>query len=329
MSEIFTANRHAIRICLSGDDPKYDRTIDIFPDRLKPGPGASQQDMILTLIAMGDHLEFGRYGGTHFLSAITDLGLTHPHGTYLSGAILCTDGFDADAPCVRFQDGTVHLPGGSKHPISDFAPRAYNPQIDQQVSQYLRDLKAKIPPNPVMSLVAGIAERIFPMPYTKKLETTRLKLCLLIAARAARLVQSAKTPAGKAGAEAACSSANDLINGLDWTWIAEPDRGYLPQTRSLGPKWAEIRGACDPELLQVGRDIHDALKDFDEDNISADVAIDPDCGSYSAHERIAFRSLLLQLDQAIMTCVPAHHLKPRAAKHAEQLLASADAEEGA
>jgi len=298
-----------------GRDDAQAYILDIFPHRLHPASGATREDMILTLIAMLDGVSQCSFFGTHDLNPLTIQSLDHPHGCFERGAVLCTPGTDETAQQVYIKAGHhIELWDGRRFELKAFAPTAYSPNVARNQQSQIRGLLMDISGDPIRALVIGMVDEMLPVPYDEDIFQGPLEICLHVAARAARLVQSRQGAAGTAGAHSGLEGAARLLRTLDAQWICPPDRGWCPDQRLKSPLWDEVRGSVNHTLVVAGREIARSLADLAPGTITNHAAIHGDDKDLSNHQRLEVKRVIKRLDLTIEDTVPVSFLKPAAAK---------------
>jgi len=289
--------------------------LDIFPHRLHPASGFTREDMVLTLIAMLDGVSMRSFYGTHDLNALTHQSLEHPYGRFEQGSILCTPGTDETAQQVHIKAGHhIELWDGRRFDLGAFAPTPFGPNEARNQQSQMRGELMDITGDPIRAIVIGMVDEMLPIAYDKDIHQGPLEICLQVAARAARLVQSRQGAAGVAGAHSSLEGSARLLRALDAHWICPPDRGWCPDQRLKSPLWDEVRGAMNHTLVSAGREIAQSLQDLEPGIITNHAAIHGDDKDLSNHQRLEVKRVIKRLDLTIEDTVPVSFLKPAAAK---------------
>lgn len=304
------------RICVTGGRGDTQAFIlDIFPHRLHPAEGFTREDMILTLIAMLDGMIHRSFYGTHNLSLLQQEALEHPMGVFGRSCVIGTPGSDDTAQQVVVNDGfSIHLWDGRSFDLGDFAPTPFTNIEARNAQISMRNLLLDIRHDPIMGLVVGMVDELLPAKYDKDIHKGPLEVCLQVAARAARLVQTEQGGSGSAGARHNFDRASRFLRDIDRQWICPPDRGWCPGMRLKGARWDELRENINHSLVEAGRKIAKALADRPLQDLTNQAAIFGDDPDLSNHQRMEVKRLLRLVDEMIEDEMPENCLKPAAAK---------------
>lgn len=300
------------------NEQNTDRVIDIFPHRLHPAEGVTKDDMVLTLIAMLDGMNTGDYRGSSNISCITTCDLNHPYGQYAQGSVLCTPGRDDSAEQIVITDSEVRLPDGLTYPLESFGHRPYGPIEASQASNGIKAFHKTLQDDKLPSILTGMVDEILPAPFSRDFRRSFTSIVQIVAARIPRLVNLGRAEVGYAASLLGHTSAYNYLRDLDWMWICPPDRGYDPTMRVHGSRWPEVLQHCDQELVAAGRAIYGKLEDLREDSITETFLLWGDDKDLSNHQRILMKQVLARIDEAIEDCMPAHMLKPAAARRVQR-----------
>jgi len=286
-------------------------TIDIFPHRMTPRRGADLEDMIFTLLAMLEGQTSEDHFGAHDIGQILASGLDHPYGQYGPGSVVCTARRDAHAAPVRCENGTIILPDGKTYSRRDFSPLAYAPNTATQIENFLFQMQDRNELSPLVAVLLGVCQQLLPLRYVHDLASGPLALGCVLAARAARLVQTTRPASGRQASEAAWEITQKTLRDFAWTWTIMPDRGWMPESFVAGPTFEACLAKADPDLLALGRRLAARL---DAEEICG--AITERDTRLSNHQQITLKGLLGEIDRAIEDGLPLDRLKPAARKRA-------------